>query len=51
MDRTVFKHNGNIYWKMLIKSLRYDKDQEKIWAVGAWYYSRSDLEEVKLSDR
>jgi hypothetical protein len=37
------------YWKMKIKSMHQGKDT--IWVVGNWFYSPSNLKELKLHKR
>jgi|SRR6266705_2795666 len=39
------------YWKMRIQSLHHDNQQEKVWVVGSWFYSPSDLENIGLAQR
>ena len=41
--------DGHRYWKMRLTSIH--KGEKRIWAVGVWFYSPSDLEELKLSKR
>ena len=40
--------DGHPYWKMKVVSIHVDKDGT-YWIVGAWFYSPSDLKELKLS--
>ncbi|KAF8954149.1 hypothetical protein BDZ97DRAFT_1928699 [Flammula alnicola] len=39
------------YWKMQIVSLHKDRATGKKWVVGAWFYTPSQLEGVKLTDK
>jgi hypothetical protein len=41
--------DGHAYWKMRISSLH--QGAGKLWVVGVWFYSPSDLKEVGLSRR
>jgi hypothetical protein len=45
------KHgNGHGYWKMKVSSIHEGQDG-KVWIVGEWYYSPSNLNTVKLCKR
>lgn len=43
------QNDGHVYWKMKIISIH--KGKGGIWAIGYWFYSPSDLEDLGLHRR
>lgn len=39
------------YWKMKILSMHKDPSSQKKWVVGTWFYTPSQLKEIKLKER
>jgi hypothetical protein len=51
MDMSVKEaEHPHSYWKLRVSSLHMDRN-EKIWVVGTWFYSPSDLQDIKLSSQ
>jgi hypothetical protein len=40
--------NPHEYWKMKILSFHKNKSSNEKWVVGTWFYTPSQLEEVKF---
>ena len=39
------------YWKMKILSMHKESSSGKKWVVGTWFYTSSQLREIKLKER
>lgn len=51
MDEDGPEWDSHEYWKMKILSMHKDNSSGERWVVGYWFYTPSQLREIKLKDR
>lgn len=51
MDQEGIEWDSHDYWKMKILSMHKDKFSGEKWVVGSWFYTPSQLRDIKLKER